>query len=121
MGEVISKITINEKKMYDLSLKGYTTATDLADWMVKNLKISFREAHEKAGKLVLIAEKGNKQLHNLDIEVFKSIDPKINEDIFRILSPENSVNNKDSFGGTSFNQVQKAINRAKKNLENDNC
>ena len=44
MGEVISKITINEKKMYDLSLKGYTTATDLADWMVKNLKISFREA-----------------------------------------------------------------------------
>ena len=56
--------------MYDLSLKGYTTATDLADWMVKNLKISFREAHEKAGKLVLIAESSNKQLHNLDIEVF---------------------------------------------------
>ena len=116
MGEVISKITINEKKMYDLSLKGYTTATDLADWMVKNLKISFREAHEKTGKLVLIAETSNKQLHNLDIEVFKSVDPKINEDIFRILSPENSVNNKDSFGGTSFNQVQKAINRAKKKI-----
>ena len=102
--------------MYDLSLKGYTTATDLADWMVKNLKISFREAHEKTGKLVLIAETSNKQLHNLDIEVFKSIDPKINEDIFRILSPENSVNNKDSLGGTSFNQVQKAINRAKKKI-----
>ena len=116
MTEVIEKIKLNEKKMYELSLEGYTTATDLADWMVKNLKISFREAHEKTGKLVLIAEGQNTYLHNLDIKTFKLIEPRINKSIYNLLSPENSVKNKKSFGGTAFSQVKNAIKRARKRI-----
>ena len=116
MTEVIEKIKLNEKKMYELALKGHTTATDLADWMVKNLKISFREAHEKTGKLVLIAEGKNTYLHNLDIKTFKLIEPRINESIYNLLSPENSVKNKKSFGGTAFSQVKSAIKRARKRI-----
>ena len=116
MTEVIEKIKLNEKKMYELALKGHTTATDLADWMVKNLKISFREAHEKTGKLVLIAEGKNTYLHNLDIKTFKLIEPRINESIYNLLSPENSVKNKKSFGGTAFSQVKSAIKRARKKI-----
>ena len=116
MTEVIEKIKLNEKKMYELALKGHTTATDLADWMVKNLKISFREAHEKTGKLVLIAEGQNTYLHNLDIKTFKLIEPRINKSIYNLLSPENSVKNKKSFGGTAFSQVKSAIKRARKRI-----
>ena len=116
MTEVIEKIKLNEKKMYELALKGHTTATDLADWMVKNLKISFREAHEKTGKLVLIAEGQNTYLHNLDIKTFKLIEPRINKSIYDLLSPENSVKNKKSFGGTAFSQVKSAIKRARKRI-----
>ena len=116
MSEVIEKIKLNKEKMYELSLKGHTTATDLADWMVKNLKISFREAHEKTGKLVLIAEEKNTYLHKLDIKTFKLIEPRINESIYNSLSPENSVKNKKSFGGTAFSQVKSAIKRARKKI-----
>ena len=116
MTEVIEKIKLNEKKMYELALKGHTTATDLADWMVKNLKISFREAHEKTGKLVLIAEGQNTYLHNLDIKTFKLIEPRLNKSIYNLLSPENSVKNKKSFGGTAFSQVKSAIKRARKKI-----
>jgi len=116
MSEVIKKIKLNEKKMYELSLKGHTTATDLADWMVKNLNISFREAHEKTGKLVLIAESKNTYLHNLDIKTFKLVEPRINKSIYNLLSLENSVKNKKSFGGTAFSQVKSAIKRARKKI-----
>ena len=116
MSEVIKKIKLNKEKMYKLALKGHTTATDLADWMVKNLNISFREAHEKTGKLVLIAEEKNTHLHKLDIKTLKLIEPGINESIYNLLSPENSVNNKKSFGGTAFSEVKSAIKRARKKI-----
>ena len=60
MNETIKKVLVNKKKMYEESFKGYTTATDLADWMVKNLDITFREAHNKTGKIVLLAEQKKK-------------------------------------------------------------
>jgi argininosuccinate lyase len=118
MSEIISKLKINKTIMYDLSLVGHTTATDLADWMVKNLNITFREAHEKTGELVLIAEKNKKNLHELPIGVFKSVDKRINNQIFSFLSPESSVNNKKSYGGTGFEQIKSAIKRAKKSIKN---
>ncbi len=116
MSEIISKIKINKKEMYDLSLIGHTTATDLADWMVMNLNITFREAHEKTGKLVLLAEKNKKNLHELPLESFKLIDSRISNDIFNYLSPQSSIKNKKSYGGTGFDQITKAIKRAKKGI-----
>lgn len=116
MSEIISKLKINKTMMYDLALVGHTTATDLADWMVKNLDMTFREAHEKTGELVLIAEKDKKNLHELPIDAFKSVDKRINNQIFSFLSPESSVKNKKSYGGTGFDQIKSAIKRAKKSI-----
>ena len=79
--------------------------------------MSFREAHNKTGKIVLLAEKNKKKLHELSIDLLKKIEPKINKKIYEILSPENSVINKNSQGGTSFQQVQKAIKKAKERLK----
>ena len=100
--------------MYEESFKGYTTATDLADWMVKNLDITFREAHNKTGKIVLLAEQKKKKLYELTLEQMQSVEPKINVKIFNVISPENSINEKKSYGGTSLGQVKNALKRAKK-------
>ena len=112
--EMIKSIKINEKRMYEESKKGYTTATDLADWMVRNIGLTFRDAHHKTGKIVLLAEKEKKMLHQLDLDDFKKIEPKINKDVYDVISPEKSISNKKSYGGTSLKQVDKAIKRAKK-------
>ncbi len=115
--ETIKSIKINKYSMKQSSNQGFTTSTDLADWMVKNLKMSFREAHNKTGKIVLLAEKNEKKLHELSIDSLKKIEPKINKTVYEILSPENSVINKNSQGGTSFQQVKKAIKKATERLK----
>ena len=118
MNETIKKVLVNKKKMYEESFKGYTTATDLADWMVKNLDITFREAHNKTGKIVLLAEQKKKKLYELTLEQMQSVEPKINVKIFNVISPENSINEKKSYGGTSPGQVRNALKRAKKGFKN---
>ena len=112
--EMIKSIKINEKRMYEESKKGYTTATDLADWMVRKIGLTFREAHHKTGRIVLLAEKEKKMLHQLHLDDFKKIEPKINKDVYDIILPEKSISNKKSYGGTSLKQVDMAIKRAKK-------
>ena len=112
--EMIKSIKINEKRMYEESKKGYTTATDLADWMVRKIGLTFRDAHHKTGRIVLLAEKEKKMLHQLHLDDFKKIEPKINKDVYDIILPEKSISNKKSYGGTSLKQVDKAIKRAKK-------
>ncbi len=116
MNETIKKVLVNKKKMYEESFEGYTTATDLADWMVKNLDISFREAHNKTGRIVLLAEQKKKKLYELTLQQMQSIEPKINIKIFNVISPENSINEKKSYGGTSPGQVKNALKRAKKRI-----
>ena len=117
VNEMINSVKINKIYMYDLANKGFTTATDLADWLVKNTNLTFREAHQKTGKIVLLAEKKNKLLSQLSLDELKSIEPKINKHIHEYLSIESSVSKKQSYGGTDFNQVKKAINRAKKKIK----
>ena len=116
VNEMIDSVTINKIKMYDLSKKGYMTATDLADWIVKKTNYTFREAHNITGKIVLIAEKKKKELSELTLQEFKLVEPKISKDIFNYVSLENSVSSKNSYGGTNINQVLKAIKRAKKKI-----
>ncbi len=114
--EMIDSVKINKKKMYDLANKGFMTATDLADWIVKNTDLNFREAHQKTGQIVLLAEKKNKILSDLTLQELKLIEPKITEDIFKYLSLESSISNKKSYGGTDLSQVAQAIKRAKKRV-----
>ena len=94
----------------------YATSTDLADWMVKHTNLTFREAHQKTGEIVLLAEKKNKLLTEISIEELKSIEPKITNDIFNYLSIDSSVSNKKSYGGTDFKQIKMAIKRAKRKI-----
>ncbi|MEE2695319.1 MAG: argininosuccinate lyase [Pseudomonadota bacterium] len=117
VNEMIISVKINKKKMYELANSGYTTATDLADWMVKNINLTFREAHQKTGEIVLMAEKKKKLLSKLTLDELKTIEPNITKDVFDVLSVENSISRKKSYGGTDFEQVKKAIKRAKRKLE----
>ena len=114
--EMIKSIKINKEKMYQESNKGYTTATDLADWMVRKIGLTFREAHHKTGKIVLLAEKEKKMLYQLTLDSLKKIEPKINKDVYDMLLPEKSVSNKKSYGGTSLKTVIEALKRAKKRI-----
>ena len=75
---MISDVTINKEKMLEASKQGHTTATDLADWLVKELKIPFRKSHEISGRIVKLAEKNNCLLNELPLDSFKSIEKKIN-------------------------------------------
>ena len=115
--EMIKSIKINKVQMLGSSFQGYSTATDLADWIVKKLDKTFREAHFTAGKIVLIAEKNKKSLDKLDLILMQSVEPKITKDVYNYLSPISSVNQKKSFGGTATSQVKSAIIRAKKKLK----
>ncbi|MFL2679796.1 MAG: argininosuccinate lyase [Alphaproteobacteria bacterium] len=116
VNEMIKFIKINKKRMFEESNNGYTTATDLADWMVKNIGITFREAHQKTGRIVLLAEKEKKKLHELSLQQLKSVEPNISKKVFETLTPENSIKQKRSYGGTALEQVKKALERADKRI-----
>ncbi len=116
VNEMIKFIKINKERMFEESNNGYTTATDLADWMVKNIGITFREAHQKTGQIVLLAEKEKKKLHELSLEELKSVEPNISKKVFETLTPENSIKQKRSYGGTALEQVKKALERAEKRI-----
>jgi argininosuccinate lyase len=114
--ELIDSITPNKKVMRKFANDGYTTATDFADYLVKK-GLSFREAHKKSAKLVNIAEKKGMTLDQLKFKEIKSIDKLIDKDVLKILTVENSVNSKISYGGTSKRNVVKMINKLKKEFK----
>jgi argininosuccinate lyase len=116
MTSMIEDMAIDKQKMCETATAGFSTATDLADWLVKTLGISFRKAHEVSGKIVKIAEKKGCALENLGLASMQSIEPKITDAIYDVLSIEASVKSKTSFGGTSPKNVKLAIKSAKKPL-----
>ena len=92
---------------------GFSTATDLADWLVRVLGLPFRDAHHITGSLVALAEKQGCDLPDLTLEQMKSAHDGITSDVFDVLSVENSVNSRMSYGGTAPEQVRKQIARWK--------
>lgn len=116
MTEIVKGLKINKNEMYMASDLGFSTATDFADWIVQNLNYPFRKAHEITGKIVLLAEKKMCKLRELDIKEIQKIEPGITFDIFSYISIDKSVENKKSSGGTSFQQIKKAIIRAKRKV-----
>ena len=117
LDEIIKHISPNKKRMLKLANTGHITATDFADYLVKNFSISFREAYKKTSSLVNLAEKSGRKLEELDINELKKIQPKLNEDVLKVFNLKNSVNSKKSFGGTSFGNVRKMISKYKKKLK----
>ena len=114
LDEILKNLFPNKKRMFELADTGYITATDLADYLVKNHKMSFRNAYQKTAEIVNFAEKKKKKLKELTIEELKKIEPKLTHEVLKIFDLKNSINSKKSYGGTSFENVKKMISNYKK-------
>ena len=116
LDEVINNLTPNKKKMLKLAKSGYMTATDLADYLVKNHEMTFRDAYQKTAAIVNYAEKKKKNLEDLDITELKKIEPRLTDAVLKVFNLKNSINSKKSYGGTSFDNIKKMILKYKKQL-----
>jgi argininosuccinate lyase len=97
--------------------EGYSTATDLADWLVQKLNLPFREAHHIAGRIVAKASEAGTPLHRLPLEAMREVEPRITADVFGVLSVDRSVKSRTSFGGTAPKNVRGAAKRWLKKLD----
>jgi len=114
--EVLKNCSPNKKRMFELANTGYITATDLADYLVKNHSMSFRKAYQKTSAIVNLAEKRKKNLNELTLEQLKKVEPKLTKDVLKVFDLNNSIDSKKSFGGTSFDNIKKMILKYKKEI-----
>jgi argininosuccinate lyase len=114
LNEVLKNFSPNKQKMLDSANTGYITATDLADYLVKNHSMSFRKAYQVTASVVNYAEKQRKKLNELNIYELKKIEPKLTNEVLKIFNLKNSVNSKKSYGGTSFDNIRKMIMKYKR-------
>jgi len=119
MTGMIGDIEPNARAMRKAAGAGYSTATDLADWLVRMLAMPFREAHHVTGAIVSRAEEQGKPLDKLPLELMQEIEPRITADIFSVLSVTNSVKSRTSPGGTAPVNVRRAARRWLKALEKE--
>ena len=112
--EILKNITPNKKRMLELANSGHITATDLADYLVKNHSLSFRNAYQKTAAIVNFAEKKKKNLNELTLEELRKIEPKLTNDVLKVFDLKHSVNSKKSYGGTSLDNIKKMIMKYKK-------
>ncbi|HRE44529.1 MAG TPA: argininosuccinate lyase [Terricaulis sp.] len=109
---MIETMRFNRAAMREAAARGYSTATDLADWLVRELKTPFREAHEITGKIVARAEAaGVAELANLPLEDYQAVDPRITAEARALLTVEKSVESRDCYGGTAPQRVREQIAR----------
>jgi argininosuccinate lyase len=108
MAGMVRDIEPNAEAMKASAMTGYSTATDLADWLVRTLKMPFREAHHVTGKVVALAEKKKLRLDELALADLQGVEPRISKAVFDVLSVEASVASRTSFGGTAPRLVKKA-------------
>ncbi|MDA9604538.1 argininosuccinate lyase [Candidatus Pelagibacter sp.] len=114
LNEVLKNIRPNKQRMLELANLGYITATDLADYLVKNHSVPFRKAYSLTTSIVNFAEKNKKKLNELNISELKKIEPKLTIDVLKVFDLKNSVNSKKSYGGTSFDNIKRMILKYKK-------
>ena len=114
--DMLKSISVNEKNMKEAALKGYATATDLADYLVIK-GVAFRDAHEIVAKAVSTAIKKKCDLSDLKIDELKKFSKMISSDVYSHLTLEGSIKSRNHTGGTSFEQVKKSIEKAKKRLK----
>ena len=116
MEGMVRDMTANRAALAAAAGAGFSTATDLADWLVRVLGLPFREAHHVTGALVALAEKTGCDLPDLDLTDMQGVHPGITGDVFGVLGVENSVNSRLSYGGTAPAQVRAQIARWKEEL-----
>jgi len=117
MTGMIGDMTINAAAMKKAAGSGYSTATDLADWLVREAGLPFREAHHVTGRAVALAEELKCPLEKLPLDRLREINGAITEDVFGVLSVANSVKSRTSYGGTAPAQVRRQVRDWKKRLK----
>jgi len=120
MTGMIADLKPNTEVMAAAAGQGFSTATDLADWLVRVLGLPFRDAHHVTGAVVKAAEDRALDLWDLPLGVMQEIEPRITDEIYNVLSVEASVNSRTSFGGTAPSNVRKAVLEARETLNAEN-
>ncbi|GHF33008.1 argininosuccinate lyase [Seohaeicola zhoushanensis] len=116
MTGMVTDMTARRDNLAAAAGSGFSTATDLADWLVRVLNLPFRDAHHVTGSLVAVAEKKGCDLPDLSLAEMQAVHADITEDVFAVLGVENSVNSRMSYGGTAPAQVRAQIDRWKARL-----
>jgi argininosuccinate lyase len=119
MTGMVEDLEPNADAMRAAAGSGFSTATDLADWLVRELKLPFRDAHHVTGQIVKAAETQGLALEELTLADMQTIEPQMTKDVFSVLSVENSVKSRTSFGGTAPQNVKKMAQAWLKKLENE--
>ena len=115
--ELIDAVKPMKTRMQEMANKGYTTATDFADYLVKEKQLSFRESYIISAKLVNFAEKNKKTLSELSLEEVKVIYKDLDKKVLKVFDVKNSMNIKKSYGGTSETNVKSMIKKYKKAIK----
>ena len=119
MTGMVQDLEPNKKELKKAAGSGYSTATDLADWLVRHLDMPFRNAHHVTGSLVAMASQKGVELHKLSLEEMQSVEPTISEDVYSVLSVDKSVRSRTSYGGTAPANVKKQARAWLKKLEKE--
>lgn len=110
--DMMAQIKLKPDNMREAALRGFSTATDLADYLVRN-GVPFRDAHEVVGKAVALGVETNRDLSEMALDELKGFSDAIGDDVFEVLTLEGSVAARDHLGGTAPKQVKAAAVRAK--------
>ena len=116
MTGMIADLSVNEPAMKKAAGAGYSTATDLADWLVREAGLPFREAHHVTGRAVALADQRRVALDRLPLADLQALHPSITDGVFSVLSVQNSVKSRKSFGGTAPQEVRRQIRYWRKRL-----
>ena len=119
MTGMVESATFRTDRMHAAASAGFSTATDLADWLVREGGVPFREAHHITGRAVAKAETDGVRLDQLPLEALKEIDDRIDDRVYGVLSVEASVASRTSFGGTAPDRVRAAVAAARAGREED--
>jgi len=119
MTGMVETLAFDTDRMRSAAMAGYSTATDLADWLVRDAGLPFREAHHVTGRIVKLAEEKGAGLADLTLDELKAVDGRIDERLFALLTVDASVASRASFGGTAPDQVRARIAGAKAGLEKE--
>jgi argininosuccinate lyase len=120
MAGMVRDLNANDERMRAVAAADYSTATDLADWLVRSLGLPFRQAHHVTGKLVALAVSKGVDLGALSLDDMQAIEPAITKDVYRALTVEASVAARTSFGGTAPRNVKKAVATARRRFLSKN-
>ena len=115
--ELIDNLKISKERMYKMANEGFTTATDFADYLVKEKKLTFRESYNISTQLVNFAEKKGETLNKISLDELKKFYKNLDKSVLKVFDVKNSMNSKNSYGGTSSSNVNKMIKKYKKDAK----